>query len=257
LFAVSVTNGVVPGGPGVQGELMNAAFVLVHSPSVGPLTWAPIARRLEGLGMVAIVPSLLGVADASPPFWPSVAETVRDAIDQLSHDQPVVIVAHSNAGLFVPVIVQATPRRVAGCLFVDAALPSRAGQTPVAPPELLDFLRPKVTDGRLPQWTAWWDEPDVAPMFPDMQTRRAVSAEQPRLPLSYYEELVPTPAGWDDRPCGYLLFGPPYEPTAKDAQERGWAVDHVPGLHLHQLVDPHAVTGRIVAMTGEWRSSVS
>ncbi|MBQ1037156.1 alpha/beta hydrolase [Micromonospora sp. C81] len=236
---------------------MNAAYVLVHSPSVGPLTWASTAQTLEDSGAVAIVPSLLGVADARPPFWRSVAEKVRAAIDRLPPDQPVVIVAHSNAGLFVPVIVEATSRRIVGCLFVDAALPSPAGPTPVAPPELVDFLRPKVTDGRLPQWTAWWDESDVAPMFPDAQTRRAVSAEQPRLPLSYYEELVPTPAGWDDRPCGYLLFGPPYEPVATDARQRGWAVDHVPGRHLHQLVDPQAVTERIMAMTRDWRSSTS
>jgi pimeloyl-ACP methyl ester carboxylesterase len=236
---------------------MSVDFVLVHSPSVGPLTWAPTARSLEGSGAVVIVPSLVGVADTNPPFWRSVAETVSDAIDQLPQDQPVVIVAHSNAGLFVPVIVEATSRRIAGCLFVDAALPSRSGPTPVVPPELLDFLRPKVTGGRLPQWTEWWEESDVAPMFPDAQTRRAVSAEQPRLPLSYYEELVPTPAGWDNRPCGYLLFGPPYEPVAEDAGQRGWAVDHVPGQHLHQLVDPRAVADRIVAMTRQWRSSVS
>ncbi|MEW1589809.1 hypothetical protein AB0283_30655 [Micromonospora vinacea] len=94
-------------------------------------------------------------------------------------------------------------------------------------------------------------------MFPDAQTREAVSAEQPRLPLSYYEEPVPTPAGWDNRPCGYLLFGPPYEPVAMEAKQRGWAVDHVPGRHLHQLVDPRAVTDRIMAMTRDWGSSTS
>jgi hypothetical protein len=236
---------------------MSTGFVLVHSPSVGPLTWAPVARRLDGLGDVVVVPSLVGVAETRPPFWRSVAATVTDAIDQLPQEQPVVIVAHSNAGLFVPVIVDAAARPIAGCLFVDAALPSRAGPTPVAPPELLDFLRPKVTAGRLPQWTAWWDESDVAPMFPDPRTRETVSAEQPRLPLSFYQELVPTPAGWDDRPCGYLLFGPPYEPMAEEASHRGWAVDHVPGEHLHQLVDPGAVTDRIVAMTRDWPSSVS
>jgi hypothetical protein len=201
---------------------------------------------------VVIVPSLVGVADTDPPFWRCVAETVRNAVDQLPQDQSVVIVVHSNAGLFVPVIVGAVSRRIVGCLFVDAALPSRSGPTAVAPPEVLDFLRPKVTAGRLPQWTAWWEESDVAPMFPDAQTRTAVSAEQPRLPLSYYQELVPTPAGWDNRPCGYLLFSPPYEPIAEDAGHRGWAVDQVPGEHLHQLVDPRAVTDRIVAMTREW-----
>jgi hypothetical protein len=82
-------------------------------------------------------------------------------------------------------------------------------------------------------------------------------AEQLRLPLSYYEELVPTPAGWDDRLCGYPLFGAPYEPIADDARRRRWIVDHVPGEHLHQLVDPDAVTDRIIAMTCEWRSPAS
>ncbi|MDG4801985.1 hypothetical protein [Micromonospora sp. WMMD980] len=124
----------------------------------------------------------------------------------------------------------------------------------MAPPELLAFLRPKATDGRLPQWTAWWDESDVAPMFPDPQTRSDVSAEQPRLPLSYYEESIPVPDGWDDAACGYLLFGPPYEHAAQDARDRGWAVDQVPGLHLHQLVDPDAVAARIVAMVDGWCS---
>lgn len=233
---------------------MDSAFVLVHSPSVGPLTWAPIAQRLRAAGSTVVVPSLLGVADAGPPFWPSVAEAVRAAVEAIPPGQPVVIVAHSNAGLFVPVVVDALPGRVAGCLFADAALPARAGSTPVAEPAFLDFLRAKVSAGRLPQWTAWWDEADVAPMFPDEPTRRAVCAEQPRLPLSYYEQRIPVPVGWDARPCGYLLFGAPYEPMAEDAGRRGWTVDHVPGLHLHQLVDPTTVTRRIQELSAEMQS---
>jgi hypothetical protein len=235
-----------------EDEPVDAAFVLMHSPSVGPLTWAPVATRLTASGAVAVAPSLLGVADAGPPFWPSVAEIVSSATGQLPPGNPVVLVAHSNAGLFVPVVVEAIRRPVAGCLFVDAALPARSGPTPVAPRELLDFLGPKAADGRLPQWTAWWDESDVAPMFPDPRTRRVVSAEQPRLPLSYYEQQIPVPDGWDNTACGYLLFGPPYEQAAQDARERGWDFDHVPGLHLHQLVDPDTVTARIIAMANRW-----
>jgi hypothetical protein len=53
----------------------------------------------------------------------------------------------------------------------------------------------------------------VAPLFPDQATRQAVTAEQPRLPLAYYEALVPVPTGWDAQPCAYLLFGPPYDLT--------------------------------------------
>lgn len=201
------------------------------------------------------MPNLVAVADAGAPFWETVSEITREAIDQLPTDQPIVIVAHSNAGLFVPVIAASAPRPVVGCIFVDAALPSLSGPTPVATPELLEFLRPKVVDGRLPQWTEWWDDADIAPMFPDAEVRKAVSAEQPRLPLSYYEQLVPVPPGWDSRPCGYLLFGPPYDAIAQDAAQRGWTVKENAGLHLHQLVDPDAVTRTIMAMSGSWRSS--
>ncbi len=196
-LAVSVTTRVAIAGFVVQGGRMDVAFVLVHSPSVGPLTWAPIAERMEASGIRVIVPTLVGVADASAPFWRPVVRAVRDAIEQIPQGQPIVLVAHSNAGLFVPVIVDASPRRVAGCLFADAALPSPTGSTPVASTELLDFLRPKVADGRLPQWTEWWDESDVA-------------------------------------------------------AERGWAVEHVPGRHLHQRVDPEAVTAELVAMAAAW-----
>jgi hypothetical protein len=140
-------------------------------------------------------------------------------------------------------------------VFVDASLPFRTGPTPAASPERLSFLRTKAIDGRLPPWTTWWDEGDVAALFPDPQTRSRVSAEQPRLPVSYYEQQIPVPDGWDNQPCGYLLFGPPYDRMAQESRERGWDVDHAPGRHLHQLVDPDTVTARVVAMTDRWGGS--
>src|SRR5205823_11514626 len=136
---------------------------------------------------------------------------------------------------FVPVITQVAARPVAGCLFVDARLPALASTTAAASPQRLNHLRTSVIGGRLPQWTAWWDQDEVARLFPDPQTRAAVSAEQPRLPLSYYQQQIPVPAGWCDRPCGYLLFGQPYDRVAQDARERGWDVDQISGGHLHQL----------------------
>jgi hypothetical protein len=243
---------VAPAVGVLDGGRVRPAFVLVHSLLLGPSSWAAVAARLTGLGVVAVVPSLLEVADAAPPFWPWVADKVADAVSRLPEGQPVVLVAHSNAGLLVPVIVRAASRPVAGCLFVDATLPSRAGPSPAASPERLDYLRATVVEGRLPQWTTWWDEHEVALLFPDPQTRAVVSAEQPRLPLSYYEQRIPVPAGWDDRPCGYVLFGSPYDRMAREARERGWDVEQIPGGHLHQLVDPDAVADRIMAMTNSW-----
>ncbi|NEB79181.1 alpha/beta hydrolase [Streptomyces sp. SID14478] len=213
-------------------------FVLVHSPSVGPSTWQPVAERLMATGHEAHVPALRDVAAGEPPFWPGIAAAVRSGLGAVRRDRPLVLVAHSNAGLFLPTIREALDHPVAASVFVDAALPDRTGPTPVAPPELLAFLRPLAVNGTLPRWTDWWDEADVAPMFPDPQTRRTVVADQPTLPLTYYEQHVPVPAGWPDHPCSYLLFGPPYEPMAAEARARDWQVAQLPGAHLHQLVDP-------------------
>ena len=236
---------------------MNPAFVFVHSLLLGPSTWAPVAARLAAWGAVTVVPSLVDVADVDdPPFWPRVAARVNDAVSRLPQGQQIVLVAHSNAGLLVPVVVQAARRPVVGCLFVDAGLPVRAGPTPAASPERLKYLRTRATEGRLPRWTSWWDEDDVALLFPDSKTRSVVSAEQPRLPLSYYEQQIPVPSGWDNRPCGYKLFGPPYDRMAQESRDRGWDVDQVSGGHLHQLVDPDTVSACILAMTERWRSSV-
>ena len=208
-------------------------YTLVHSPLVGPLTWRPVADRLG-----AAVPSLV---DLEPPYWRSVATRVAAAVTE-----PTILVLHSNAGLFVPVIAQAAP--VAGALIVDGRLPGYAAR-------MHDFLRPMVgDDGRLPPWTEWWGDADVTPLFPDERTREAVSAEVPRLPIGYFEEQIPTPPGWDTKPCGYLRFSDAYTAEAEEATRRGWAVEHLPGEHLHQLVNPDAVAERIVAMTRAWGS---
>jgi hypothetical protein len=232
---------------------MRASFVLVHRLLLGPSSWAPVAARLTASGAaVVVVPSLVDVADADPPFWPFVAGKVAEAVSRLPAGEPVFVVAHSNAGLLVPVIVHAARRPVAGCVFVDATLPSRSGPTPAASADRLRFLRTMANEGRLPPWTTWWDEGELARLLPDPQTRSRISAEQPRLPLTYYEQQIPVPDGWDNRPCGYLLFGPPYDAIGRQARERGWDVDQVPGRHLHQLVDPDTVTSHIAAMTAGW-----
>jgi hypothetical protein len=75
-----------------------------------------------------------------------------------------------------------------------------------------------------------------------------VSAEESRLPLDYYEQQIPVPAGWVATPCGYLLFGGFYEPVAAEAVDRGWLVDELSGEHLHQLVDPAGVAQRLITM---------
>ena len=74
-------------------------------------------------------------------------DVVNAATSRLDQDQCVLLVAHSKAGLFVPLLVTTPSTGCRCCLFADAALPAQARQTPVAPTELLDFLRGKVSNG--------------------------------------------------------------------------------------------------------------
>ncbi|MFB7248597.1 hypothetical protein ACFCYX_39855 [Streptomyces populi] len=99
-------------------------------------------------------------------------------------------------------------------------------------------------NGRLP----CWDEADVAPVFSDPMTRQTVIEEQPTLPLSSYEQHIPVPDRWDDHPCSCLLFGPPYDGLAVEARERGWRVAHLPGTHLHQIIDPADTARHLVEL---------
>jgi hypothetical protein len=222
-------------------------FVLLHSPALGPLSWAPVARELRGLGYFVVVPSLLAITAGDPPFWPRVTAAVTGALAGVRAEVPVVLVAHSNAGLYVPVVRRAVRQPVAASIFVDASLPAEHGTTPVAEPEFLAFLRGLAQpDGRLPRWTDWWADADLGLLFPDGHTRAEVTAEQPQLPLSYYEQEIPVPDGWADHPCGYLAFGSTYAHAVAQARARGWPVRQLPGEHLHQLVDPRSVARELV-----------
>ncbi|MFI6326421.1 alpha/beta fold hydrolase [Nonomuraea sp. NPDC050556] len=208
---------------------MNATFVLLHSPLVGPSTWAPVAALLSG----AVVPDLR----TAPPYWPQV---VSAAVRQAPSAGALVLVAHSNAGLLVPAIANALGGRVRGCVFVDAHVPPRSGSVPATDPAHLPFLRSLAgPDDVLPRWTDWWD-PSTMRLPPE------VVAEQPRLPLDYFTQRIPVPAGWDRVACRYVWFSPPYEPVAKEAEARGWPVTHLPGHHLQQLDDPSAVAREVV-----------
>src|SRR6266566_869405 len=66
--------------------------------------------------------------------------------------------------------------------------------------------------------------------------------------LEYYLEHIPVPGGWDQGPCGYLLFSQAYEGQAADARGRGWQMRALPGEHLHQVVDPSGVTQGLIEL---------
>jgi pimeloyl-ACP methyl ester carboxylesterase len=221
-------------------------FVLIHSPLVGPASWSPTAHELDRRGRGAMVPSLLGVADAPAPQWRHVQRAVRAATAGMH--APIVLAGHSGGGLLLPAIADAVTGQVAALVFVDSFLPPAAGSLTLAPPELIDQLRELATDGVLPPWSSWFGANAMRELVADERARAALEAEMPRLPVSYLEASVPLPSGWNRRPCAYLLLSAElYRHSASEARARGWPVGEIPGgRHLTTVTEPVAVADALL-----------
>jgi pimeloyl-ACP methyl ester carboxylesterase len=191
---------------------VNPALVLLPSPLTGPSVWRAVAAALPG-------PVIEMPRPGQPPQTSD--EVLAWFLDAIAPDEDVILVAHSNGGLYVPPLT--ARRQVAGSVFVDAVLPPASGQMPMIPRRFYDFIAPKAdADGLLPPWTQWWDE-DISGLFPSTEVRARMEREEPRLPLSYFLESLTVPAGWDARPGAFLAFGDTY------AQERTRADHGRPG----------------------------
>lgn len=218
-------------------------LVLVPSPLLGPAVWTGVARTLRRRGRDVVVPPAYG--DLAGP---------DDVVDHLRRsvpaDVPVVLVPHSNSGLYAAAL--AAERDVAAVVFVDAGLPSDEPATRTAPARFREFLASLAEpDGLLPVWTRWWPEDEVVALFPDPATRAEVEAEQHRVPLAYFDAAVPSPRGWADLPAAYLAFGHAYDAELAEAQRRGWPVRRLDGGHLHVLVDPAGVADALLGLLDE------
>jgi hypothetical protein len=66
---------------------------------------------------------------ASPLLGPAVWRSAAEALTDLGWR---VLVAHSNAGLYLPRL--GAEREVVANVYADAALPAAVGPTPMAPP---------------------------------------------------------------------------------------------------------------------------
>jgi pimeloyl-ACP methyl ester carboxylesterase len=222
------------------------AFVLVHSPLVGPTSWLPVAQELERRGRIAVVPSLVGVAEAPEPQWRHVPNAVRRATSHL--DQRIILVGHSGGGLLLPVIADASDSEVAALVFVDSFLPPPAGPLPLAPLAFIDQLRAMAPDGVLPPWSHWFGADAMRELVPDERLRADLEAEMPSLPLSYFVATVPMPDDWPNRRCGYLLLSAgPYGKSAAEARAYGWPVIAIPDVqHLAIATNPIPVTEAVL-----------
>lgn len=216
--------------------------VLISSPFLGPAAWAGVEEELrESFGLPA---TTVALPDSSASDPVAILAALRE---RLPRRDDLLLVAHSNAGLYVPSLSSETPG--CGAVFVDAILPPSRGTVPVAPQGLRDLLSERTDpSGMLPPWSEWWPAEVAAELFPDEETKRKVEAEQHRLPLSYLDARVDLPYGWDRIPAAYLAFGDAYAEELEDALSRGWPTSTMDGNHLHLLREPAAVAAEIMRL---------
>ncbi len=232
--------------------MMDALVVLVHSPLVGPLTWAPVAEELGRLGMDVLVPPLTNREGDEQPFWRQHAEAVARALAPVPDRRPLVLVGHSGAGPLLPAIAQAARHPIAAYLFVDAGLPedgqSRLDLMMAEDAEFAGQLREHLAaGGRFPTW----NEEDLREPIPDTRLRRAVVAEVRPRSQAFFADPIPVFAGWPDAQCGYLRLSPAYVVPAQRAIAAGWAYREIEAGHFHLLVDPAGVKQMLIDLMNE------
>lgn len=229
-----------------------AAFVLVHSPLVGPATWRQVADELRRRGFEALVPARRAPLDTGRPYWAAAAGDVVADLHR-SGDDEVVLVGHSGAGPWLPAIgeaVAAAGRRLTAVLFVDAGLPTAGPvSATLTGPFLAQLEALTGPGGVLPPWPEWWPPETLATLVPDPVARAALVAECRPVPADLWDDPAPSPPGWPGSvPCGYLSFT--YEDDASAAQERGWIVARMDGHHLQAIVDPAGVADALQLLLG-------
>lgn len=228
---------------------MTHRFVLVTSPVLGPTSWVPVAQRLLAGGHDAVVPDLRHVGRGEGRGWARAAHVVVDAMGQLDDDGPVVLVAHSGAGLLLPAVAASSPRAVSCAVLVDAALPAESGDSPAAPQDLLERLRGLADDdGLLPRWSDWWPPAEIEQLVPDATARALVLGEQPRLPLSWFEQTIPVPVLWAAIPQGFVRLSAAYDREAEAVAASGGPVRMLDGGHLLAVVAPDVVAAAIESL---------
>ena len=220
-------------------------LVLMASALLGPAAWEPVESELRSRGWdVVIAPP----ADEIDPQTPAAAALAYATATPA--DRPVVLIPHSNAGNFVPTLIEI--RNVVRVVFVDATIPVQSGSQRLGPATLLATVEPLAdTDGLLPPWTEWFTERQIAGLFPNPQTRFHIEAQQPQVSIDFLRGKLPIEAGWDRTPAGYLAFGDTYASDVSRARAQSWPVIQLNGRHLHMLVDPAGVADAILTLIGD------
>jgi len=218
--------------------------VLIHSPLVGPSSWAHVAAALRAHGHRALTPDCSGALRGPPPYYPKLIEAAAGAFSDVS--EKIFLVGHSGAGGFLPSVAHAARRNVAGLIYVDALLP-HPGKSwfSTAPARLTAHLRSLARDGRLPPWHRWWPPGAIEALLPGREMYARFVAELESLPLAFFEEPAPELDNPSALPSAYLQLSAACKPEADQAEAQGWPVRRLDLHHLASLTHPDEVASEL------------
>lgn len=218
-------------------------FLLIHSPLVGPGTLRPLADELGSRGHAVTRPDLRAVADDPRPAW-LIERIVSDAADEVVD----VAVAHSGAGALLPTVADRVGARAA--VFLDAVLPRVGAGEHVAPSRQRALLAEQADEhGLLRPWLSWWSDEVVADLLPDPGQRAALAAEQPRVPVRFYDDPVPLPTTWV--PSAYVALSGAYRDEVATARGHGWPTRSLSLTHLAAATSPVETADAVLSAVAE------
>jgi hypothetical protein len=221
-------------------------LLILPSPLLGPVTYAPLAASLTDRGTPTVV-APLPTDEVTPE---RVLAGFRSEAKAVVQQGATVLVAHSNAGYYAPALGAELDLPV---IFLDAALPAQGeSETVLAPAAFAEFIDSlPIRDGLLPPWPSWWDRADIGALFPDEDWLDLVTREAPRLAPAYFTTPIQVPGGWEARPAAYLAFGDTYAAELAFAERAGWVVRRESGHHLAHLAEPDHVAELVTDLVHE------
>jgi len=223
-------------------------LILLHSPLLGPQSWAPTAEALSRRGHAVLAPRLPALLEVAGDYYADLGRAAASAIDA-DGEGPVILAVHSGSGALAPSVAAALSAPLTGVIFVDAILPHPGrGWLDTAPPALKAQLAAGAQQGLLPAWDGWWPPGALERLVPDAELRAAIIADLEPLPLAYFEE--PAPADDLSAPCAYLQLSGAYEEEARRATRLGWPVVRLPATHLAVATQPLAVAAALESLMG-------
>ncbi|MBV8683857.1 MAG: alpha/beta fold hydrolase [Caulobacteraceae bacterium] len=215
-------------------------IVLIASPFVSASSWALVANMSPGF----LALDYGGVR--GPDWYGGVAARIVEKVD----GETWIGALHSGAGGFAPALAAAA-RRLAGLIFVDAALPYPGRSwLEAAPQALADRLPRMARGGILPPWNEWFARDPTARLFADDVTREAFVRDLPRVPFAFLDARSPSVTDWENLPVAYLQLSRAYAEEAATARARGWPTRTADLHHLAMMTQP-AIVARLVADLAE------